>query len=183
MTRFFNGIAAVAFAPAAKVTVSVVGKMTSDYFHRPEVAMRRRVAALLVVVSLATGASAEGILGRSRSTDREPAFKAVRSVSIVVGFGVEERLYILDWFHDSNNLKALPPSFAKRELPAGTQQLLEKDGKLPPGLESKLQPLPVVLEGTLPKLPDGNRRILVGDNVILLDEATSSIVDIIAGVF
>jgi hypothetical protein len=35
----------------------------------------------------------------------------------------------------------------------------------------------------LPKLPDGNRRILVGDNVILLDETTSFIVDIIAGVF
>jgi hypothetical protein len=101
-----------------------------------------------------------------------------------VGFGVEERRYILDWFHDSNNLKALPPGFSKREqLPPGVQQLLEKDGKLPPELENKLQPLPVVLEGILPKLPDGNRRILVGDNVILLDEATSSIVDIIAGVF
>jgi hypothetical protein len=40
-----------------------------------------------------------------------------------------------------------------------------------------------VLETILPKLPDGNRRILVGDSVILLDETTSSIVDIIAGVF
>lgn len=146
--------------------------------------MRRRVAALLVVFSVATGASAEGILGRSRSTDREPAVKGVRSVSIVVGFGVEERRYILDWFHDSNNLKALSPGFDKREqLPPGLQQLLEKDGKFPPVLENKLKPLPVVLEGILPKLPDGNRRILVGDNVILLDDTTSSIVDIIAGVF
>jgi len=143
--------------------------------------MRRRVAALLVVVSMATGASAEGILGRSRSIDKEPAARAVRSVSIVVGFGVEERRYILDWFHDSNNLKGLlPPGVAKGEhLPAGLR--LEKDGKLPAGLESK--PLPLVLETILPKLPDGNRRILVGDSVILLDETTSSIVDIIAGVF
>jgi len=146
--------------------------------------MRRRVAALLVVVSMATGASAEGILGRSRSIEREPAARAVRSISIVVGFGVEERRYILDWFHDSDNLRALPPDLANREqLPPSLQQLLAKDGKLPPGLENKLQPLPGVLEGILPKLPDGNRRILVGDNVILLDDATSSIVDIIAGVF
>jgi hypothetical protein len=101
-----------------------------------------------------------------------------------VGFGVEERRYILDWFHDSDNLRALPPDLANREqLPPSLQQLLAKDGKLPPGLENKLQPLPGVLEGILPKLPDGNRRILVGDNVILLDDATSSIVDIIAGVF
>ena len=172
------------FARAANVRVSVVMKMTPDYLHRLEVAMRRRVAALLVVVSMATGASAEGIPRRSRSIDREPASKAVRSVKIVVGFGVEERSYILDWFRDSNNLKALPQSSARREqLPADLQQLLEKDGKLPPALESKLQPLPVGLERSLPKLPDGNRRILIGDNVILLDEATSSIVDIIAGVF
>jgi len=101
-----------------------------------------------------------------------------------VGFGVEERRYILDWFHDSNNLKGLPPALARGErLPPGLQQQLSKDGKLPAGLESKLQPLPGVLEVILPKLPDGNRRILVGDNVILLDDTTSSIVDIIAGVF
>jgi hypothetical protein len=158
--------------------------MTPHYFHKPGVAMRRRVAALLVVVSMATGASAEGILGRSRTIEREPAARAVRSMSIVVGFGVEERRYILDWFHDSNNLNALSPGLANREhLPPGLQLLLAKNGKLPPGLENRLQPLPVVLEGILPKLPDGNRRILVGDNVILLDETTSSIVDIIAGVF
>lgn len=145
--------------------------------------MRRRVAALLVVVSMATGASAEGILGRTRSIDKEPAARAVRSVSIVVGFGVEERRYILDWFHDSNNLKALSGLLRREQLPPSLQRQLAKDGKFPPGLESRLQPLPVVLEGTLPKLPEGNRRILVGDNVILLDETTLSIVDIIAGVF
>jgi len=146
--------------------------------------MRRRVAALLVVCSIATGASAEGILGRNRSIDREPAARSVRSVSIVVGFGAEERRYILDWFQDSNNLKGLPAGLATREhLPPVLQQQLEKNGKLPAGLESKLQPLPVVLETILPKLPDGNRRIVVGGNVILLDESTSVIVDIIAGVF
>jgi hypothetical protein len=137
-----------------------------------------------VVFSMAAGASAEGTLGRNRWQDREPATRAVRSVSIVVGFGVEERRYIVDWFHDSQNLQGLPPGLARREhLPPGLQRQLEKDGKLPPELENKSQPLPVVLEASLPKLPDGNRRILVGDNVILLDETTSFIVDIIAGVF
>jgi hypothetical protein len=76
--------------------------------------MRRRVAALLWGLSLAAGASAEGTLGRNRWQDREPAARAVRSVSIVVGFGVEERRYIVDWFHDSQNIKACPQVSPRR---------------------------------------------------------------------
>ena len=146
--------------------------------------MRRRVAALLVVISMSAGASAEGIQGRSRIQDRIPASKSERSMSIVVGFGIEERHYIVDWFHDSQNLTGLSPGLAKREhLPPAVQQQLAKNGKLPPGLEGKLEPLPPVLETTLPKLPKGHRRIIVGGNLILLDETTSFIVDIISDIF
>jgi hypothetical protein len=35
--------------------------------------------------------------------------------------------------------------------------------------------LPVILKQTLPKLADGNRRILVGDNVIPLDDTRPSL--------
>jgi|SRR5688572_3904348 len=146
--------------------------------------MRRRVAALLVVISMAAGASAEGTQGRGRGQERIPASKTDPSMSIVVGFGIEERHFIVDWFHDSQNLNGLPPGLAKREqLPPGLQRQLAKDGKLPPGLEQKLEPLPPVLEASLPKLPSGHRRLMIGANVILLDETTSFIVDIITGVF
>ena len=146
--------------------------------------MRRRVAALLVVISMAAGASAEGIQGRGRGQDRIPASKSEPSMSVVVGFGVEERHFIVDWFHDSQNLKGLPPGLAKREqLPPGLQRQLAKNGKLPPGLEQKLEPLPPTLEASLPDLPSGHRRIVIGANVILLDETTSFIVDIITGIF
>ena len=146
--------------------------------------MRRRVAALLVVVSMSAGASAEGIQGRGRNQDRTPASKSEPSMSIVVGFGVEERHYIVDWFHDSENLNGLPPGLAKREqLPPGLQRQLARNGKLPPGLEKKLEPLPPALEVSLPKLPSGHRRIVIGGNVILLDETTSFIVDIITDIF
>ena len=146
--------------------------------------MRRRVAALLVVVSVSAGASAEGIQGRGRIQDRTPASKSEPSTSIVVGFGVEERHYIVDWFHDSKNLNGLSPGLAKREqLPPGLQRQLARNGKLPPGLEKKLEPLPPALEVSLPKLPSGHRRIVIGGNVILLDETTSFIVDIITDIF
>ncbi|HZI51413.1 MAG TPA: hypothetical protein VFE29_06295 [Terriglobia bacterium] len=146
--------------------------------------MRRRVAALLVVISVSAGAFAEGIQGRGRGQDRISASKSESSGSIVVGFGIEERDYIVDWFHDSQNLEGLPAGLAKREqLPPGLQRQLAKNGKLPPGLESKLEPLPRILEAKLPKLPSGHRRIVIGGNVILLDETTSFIVDIITGIF
>jgi hypothetical protein len=94
---------------------------------------------------------------------------------IVVGFGIEERRYISEWFHDSG--------LAKRDqLPPGLQRQLQKDEKLPPGLEQKFEPLPTPLELRLPELPTGTRRIVLGDNVILLDETTSFIVDIITGI-
>jgi hypothetical protein len=158
--------------------------MTPVYFDRLEVAMRRRVAALLVVYLMASAASAERTQWRGRSQDRGSASKVEPSMSVVVGFGIEERYYIVDWFHDLQNLKGLPPGLAKLEhLPPGMQGQLQKNGKLPPGLEEKLEPLPPVLEASLPKLPTGHRRIVIGGNVILLDETTSFIVDIIPDVF
>lgn len=146
--------------------------------------MRRRVSALLVICSIATAASAEGTQGRGRGQDRGSSPTSGSSASIVVGFGIEERQFIVDWFHDSKNLSGLPPGLAKREqLPPGLQRQLQKNGKLPPGLEKKLEPLPHVLEVKLPALPSGHRRIVIGGNIILLDETTSFIVDIITGIF
>ena len=83
-----------------------------------------------------------------------------------------------------DNLKGLPPGLAKREeLPPGLQKQLAKNGKLPPGLEKKIEPLPRDLEIRLPRLPDGRRRIVIAGNVILLEERTAMIVDIVQNIF
>ena len=95
----------------------------------------------------------------------------------------ESEKIIRKWFSDPGNLEGLPPGLAKREaLPPGLQRQLEKNGTLPPGLQKKIQPLPAKLENRLPVVPEGTRRIVLGGNVILLDETTSTILDIIRDV-
>ena len=80
--------------------------------------MRRRVAALLVVFSMATGAYAERTQWRGRGQERIPASKSEPSMSIVVGFGIEERHFIVDWFHDSKNLNGPAPRTRQPRTPA-----------------------------------------------------------------
>lgn len=142
--------------------------------------MQKQLAALVVTALMTAGVSAAMAQG---TQDTAPAFR-MRSTtsSLFAGFGEDERRIIKDWFHDSKN--ELPPALAKREqLSPGMQKLLTKNGTLPPSLEKKIQPLPRVLEMRLQRLPAGRRRVAIGGNVILLDETTSMIVDIVVGVY
>jgi len=99
-------------------------------------------------------------------------------------FSKDQERTIREWFSTSSNLQGLPPGLAKREtLPPGLQKQLARNGQLPPGLQKKVQPLPPQLEIKLPRLPDGRRRIVIAGNVILLEERTARILDIIQAVF
>lgn len=74
--------------------------------------------------------------------------------------------------------KDLPPGLAKRdELPPGLQMLLEKNGTLPPGLAKR--DLPSDLELRLPPPPRGYRRVIVGNDIVLVEIKTDRIADII----
>lgn len=74
--------------------------------------------------------------------------------------------------------KDLPPGLAKRdELPPGLQMQLEKNGTLPPGLAKR--DLPSDLELKLPPPPKGYRRIIVGNDIVLVEIRTDRIADII----
>tara|TARA_R110002124_G_scaffold60097_5_gene165071 strand:- start:909 stop:1403 length:495 start_codon:yes stop_codon:yes gene_type:complete len=78
------------------------------------------------------------------------------------------------------NGKSMPPGLAKKDkLPPGLAMQLEKNGKLPPGLEKR--DLPDDLESRLP-LRKGLKRILAGDNVVLVDTATDIILDVLEGI-
>ncbi len=71
----------------------------------------------------------------------------------------------------------MPPGLAKKEsLPPGLQKHLEKHGKLPPGLEKRN--LPPDLEGKLPKRK-GQDRVIVGNDVVLVERATGLVLDIL----
>jgi hypothetical protein len=97
---------------------------------------------------------------------REPAFTE-REITL-----------IQDWFRTNRN--NLPEWLAKsNSVPADLEKQLEKKATVPSGLQSSLQPLPDALEKQLMPLPVGFRRVVVGGNVILINQVTRSIVDIV----
>jgi hypothetical protein len=96
-------------------------------------------------------------------------------------FTKEERVKISNWFRD--NRSGLPPGLAKKEkLPPGLERQLRERGKLPPGLQKKIQPFPPALERELRVLPTGWRRAVIAGNVVLMNERTAVVYDIIRNV-
>lgn len=77
--------------------------------------------------------------------------------------------------------KSLPPGLAKKDsLPPGLARHIAKNGKLPAGLEKRA--LPDDLLNRLPKDKPGTKRIIVGNDIILIDEGTAIILDVFKGV-
>ncbi len=93
-------------------------------------------------------------------------------------FAEQEQVIIHNWYQRHNG--GLPPGLAKRDsLPPGLEKQLHKRGTLPPGLQKKVQPLPVELERQLHVLPTGYRRVVVAGNVVLMNEKTALIYDLV----
>lgn len=79
------------------------------------------------------------------------------------------------------NAGGLPPGLAKRDsLPPGLARYVEKHGTLPPGLE--VRGLPADLESQLPDPGPGRKRVVVGDDILLIEKGTGRILDILADV-
>jgi hypothetical protein len=96
----------------------------------------------------------------------------------------EERRIIENYYRSTGPSKGLPPGLAKRggNLPPGLQKHLDKNGRLPPGLQKRLEPLPQDLDSRLPGLPDYWERVILGNDVILLDRRSNRILDIIENI-
>ena len=56
---------------------------------------------------------------------------------------------------------------------------MEKNGSFPPGLEKRLHRFPLDLERLLPELPTGVIRVVIGVDILLLDETSNTILDIV----
>jgi hypothetical protein len=77
--------------------------------------------------------------------------------------------------------KQMPPGLANKEtLPPGLANHIEKHGSLPPGLEKR--DLPSDLLRRLPPAKKGTRRAVVGNDVVLIEEGTEIVLDILRGV-
>ncbi len=82
---------------------------------------------------------------------------------------------------DKGKAQEMPPGLAKRDqLPPGLQRHLEKYGTLPPGLEKRR--LPGDLASLLPRARPGIERVIVGDDVFLIQKATGLVLDILLDV-
>ncbi len=77
--------------------------------------------------------------------------------------------------------KKMPPGLAKRDrLPPGLEKQLKKNGQLPPGLAKR--ELPADLESRLPPPPAGTERVIVDNDILLVEAATGLVVDILSDV-
>ncbi len=82
--------------------------------------------------------------------------------------------------HDKHH-KDRPHGLAKKKaLPPGLARQLKRNGKLPPGLEKRQ--LPGDLHDRLPVPPAGHERVVVGQDVVLIETASGLIRDIIRDV-
>jgi Ni/Co efflux regulator RcnB len=77
-----------------------------------------------------------------------------------------------------NNNKGMPPGLARRggNLPPG---LAKRGGELPPGLAKRL---PSDLERELPPRPKAYRRVVVDNDIVLIDAATNVVLDVLEDV-
>ncbi len=77
--------------------------------------------------------------------------------------------------------KGLPPGLAKKDtLPPGLEKQLKKNGTLPPGLAKR--DLPKDLYRRLPRRSKDHERVLVGDDVVLIERTTGKVLDILRDV-
>jgi hypothetical protein len=101
-----------------------------------------------------------------------------KDIRAVMVFSASDREKIVHFFKNGKKGKTSPPGLAKKpKLPPGLQKHVEKYGELPPGLEGRR--LPSDLERSLAPLPDGYVRMQVGGDVVLMDEKTRVVFDVV----
>ena len=93
-------------------------------------------------------------------------------------FGAIEKKIIKDFFGGEKKAKKNKGKSGK--MPPGLARHIERYGTLPPGLAKK--PLPPGLAGRLPATTAGRKRVIVGNDVVLIEAATGLILDIIKDV-
>ena len=101
-----------------------------------------------------------------------------KDMSAVIVFNDNDRGKIWDYYKSMKKTKTMPPGLAKKqELPPGLQKHIARYGELPPGLEGRR--LPLDLEGGLSRLPAGYIRLRVGGDIVLMNEKTRVVFDVV----
>ena len=93
-------------------------------------------------------------------------------------FGTEQTTFIRNWFSWQAQLGTLPVGMVQHDAPPP----LRRDGILPADLRPQVQTLPPDLERLLPELSGNLRRVFVLGDVVIFEDDTLRIVDLIPGV-
>ena len=139
----------------------------------------------LISIFVASAALLPGMLQPALGDDD---ISAEETIDII--FDEAQRVIIEEYFGYASNEgngnskkknKGLPPGLAKRDqLPPGLARQIERNGTLPPGLQT--YDLPPDLISRLPPAPNGTHRVIVGSDVVLIREGTRYILDVIKDV-
>jgi hypothetical protein len=123
--------------------------------------------------------TAEGLSDTIQDTIDETVNDTLDAVEEAL-FGELDEEAIREYFEPyRTGRESLPPGLAKRdELPPG----LAKRDTLPPGLRGRGQALPDDLEARLPTLEERLRRLIFGDDVVIMDTTNDVVVDILRNV-
>ena len=131
--------------------------------------MKRMVLTTLAMLALAGAVvTADGFDKDKDKKKKKDAKHAavVKDDRVVVVFATRDVDVIRSHYRGKH--KKLPPGLAKKYA---------RTGQLPPGWQKKMEPLPVVLERTLPPLPRGYRRGVIDAHAVIYD-ARGVIVDL-----
>ena len=117
-------------------------------------------------------------VARGPYDDRDERYDRGPAPPEFITFAPNERNIIVRWF--ARDERHLPPGLSKRDrLPPGLEKQLRERGTLPPGLQKRAQPLPFELERELRPVPRGYHRMMVSGSVILVNDQTSVVCDIV----
>ncbi len=140
---------------------------------------------LAVIAAMSSGI----VLNINEAHAKKPTSTAENVVLNQPFFSDKEKELIGDFFDilrgnqeskSSKGKKGLPPGLAKKkQLPPGLAKQVEKNGILPPGLAKR--DLPNDLRSRLPDRKSIFERIIVGDDVLLIEKGTEIILDILRG--
>jgi Ni/Co efflux regulator RcnB len=133
-----------------------------------------RKITLMALLALAIGVA--GWTTASRTAD---------AASIDVSFSLKEKQVIVNFFAGSGDQGGQGKGKKKKKKGAGGSQgippgLAKKGGALPPGIAKKQ--LPNNLLSQLPPPPQGYERVIVDNDVLLVNIATQIVHDVLTGV-
>lgn len=145
--------------------------------------MKNAIAFLILVLAATVPTQVKAATGAQDTTERvlKRVFSEAEKAIIEEYFGYKHDPKYKREDQGKKSKRGLPPGLAKKDkLPPGLEKQLEKNGRLPPGLARN--DLPKSLRDKLYATSKGTKRLIVGDDVILIDTATDIVLDILRGV-